>query len=92
MKLLKWLKAGWKIVCAIEELTTLHDRQTVQPVEIQLAIDDAVKAVEAAADIDLPDELIARIVEADVKIIQEYYTVACGGPYGVYGVPVPRRD
>lgn len=74
MKILKWLTVGAAVFDAAVGLRGLAaNLQVARPEELGHQIAGAVRAVESAVGIQLPSELVERLVAADLQIVQDYW-------------------
>lgn len=73
LKWLKWIPVAGEVMNAVAMLRMYFSQPwpTVAS-EVRKAIDGSLKSIEAAAGVDLPNELVDQLIEANLKIIQEY--------------------
>ena len=74
MKFLKWITLGMALLNAAINLRVMFaNAQTMDPAEVGDEIADVLGAVESAVRVDIPEDLVEKLVAADIEIIQAYY-------------------
>lgn len=74
MKSLKWLRVGAAVVETVLSLRALFANiQAGTPEMVNNEIGGALKAVEEAAGVDIPEELVKQVIEVALPVVQIYF-------------------
>jgi hypothetical protein len=69
---LKYIGLAAAVGRAVAELLVVFGRQPLEAEGVTAAVVPAIKAIESSFNLDIPEDLIAELIRADIEIIERY--------------------